>query len=50
MVADLVSLAIDPLDPEQHPSGNLLNIITGEISEEAVNNFKGILGKNCQRF
>ena len=37
-----LSLAIDHLDPEQHPSGKLLNSITGEIADEAVNNFKAL--------
>ena len=45
-----LSSAIDPLDPEQHPSGKLLNINTGEIADEAVNNFKALkIGKKFSK-
>ena len=27
-----LSLAIDPLEPDQHPEGKLLNIVTGEVA------------------
>lgn len=32
-----LSLAIDPLDPDQHPNGKLLNIVTGELVHEDIN-------------
>ena len=32
-----LALGIDPLDPDQHPNGKLLNIATGELAHEDVN-------------
>ena len=32
-----IALGIDPLDPDQHPNGKLLNIATGELAHEDVN-------------
>ncbi len=32
-----LSISIDPLDPDQHPSGKLLNIVTGEVAHDDVN-------------
>lgn len=32
-----LSIAIDPLDPDQHPSGKLLNIVTGEVAHDDIN-------------
>ncbi len=34
---DRISNVIDPLDPSKHPSGQLLNIVTGRIAPESVN-------------
>ena len=43
-----LSLAIDPLDPEQHPEGNLLNIVTGELVHTDINVYNiWILESQC---
>lgn len=35
-------IAIDPLDPDQHPSGKLLNIVTGEMAHDDINSYKAL--------
>ena len=37
IIRDFLSLAIDPLYPEQHPDGKLLNTITGEMAPPEMN-------------